>query len=264
MDQAGDDREELTSSVEHAPSLIAYRLPGRPDMEIVPAGRWCEWMEHAHQRWPARCLPMLVANESGWWLLNPRPFSATWDGGPNTSALHVEYDDPPADPLASSHFGSGIVTWQIPYLFRTDPGWNLLARGPANQPKHGAGPLEGLVETDWSTATFTMNWKLTQPGTVRFEAGEPICMIVPQRRHDLESFEPTRAQLVDDAELHEAYTTWRRDRDQLNIQKFVREAAGIQDPGEWQKHYFKGKSVSGRQASEHQTKRRLAAFDPAS
>jgi hypothetical protein len=41
-------------------------------------------------------------------------------------------------PSAISHFGSGILTWNVPYLFRTPPGYNLLVRGPANWPKDAA------------------------------------------------------------------------------------------------------------------------------
>src|SRR3712207_8402233 len=33
---------------------------------------------------------------------------------------------------ARSHFGSGILTWNLPFLFRTPPGYNLHVRGPAN------------------------------------------------------------------------------------------------------------------------------------
>ena len=43
----------------------------------------------------------------------------------------------------SSHFGYGILTWTLPYLFRTPPDWNLLARGPSNLPKDGIQALEG-------------------------------------------------------------------------------------------------------------------------
>ena len=104
-----------------------------------------------------------------------------------------------SDPLVGTMFGYGVLTWTIPYLFRTDPGWNLLARGPANLPQDGVSALEGLVETDWATATFTMNWKMTRPGLpVRFEAGEPFCQIVPQRRHELEAFRPQKASLTDE------------------------------------------------------------------
>jgi hypothetical protein len=164
------------------PSLIAYYTGVRPRWDIVPAGRWRDWMHATDARFANRCLPLLMANESGWWLLNSHGFTATWDGSKSPAGLEVRYDEEISAQRApaESNFGYGIVTWRVPYLFRTDPGWNLLARGPANLPKHGASALEGLIETDWSVATFTMNWKLTEPGTaVRFDAGEPICQIAP-------------------------------------------------------------------------------------
>ncbi len=51
--------------------------------------------------------------------------------------------------------------------------------------------MEGIVETDWASSVFSMNWKLTRAHMpVRFEVDEPICMIVPQRRAELEEFTP--------------------------------------------------------------------------
>ena len=81
----------------------------------------------------------------------------------------------------SQNFGHGVLTWHLNYLFRTSPGYNLYARGPANWPKDGIVPLEGIIETDWSVATFTMNWKVTvknqpidfEPGSFsRMDSGE--------------------------------------------------------------------------------------------
>ena len=63
----------------------------------------------------------------------------------------------------ASHFGCGIITFKIPYLFRAPQGYNLLARGPANLFKDGISPLEGLIEVDWAVSPFTMNWKVTRP-----------------------------------------------------------------------------------------------------
>src|SRR5262249_11468483 len=149
--------------------------------------------------WANRCLPLLVANQGGWVLLTPVPFEATWSGEPSPSGTTIEFSDelPHPRPVAS-HFGYGIVTWAVPFLFRTPPGYNLLARGPANWPKDGISPLEGLVETDWAVTTFTMNWKITRPDvTVRFEEREPFCMIVPQRRGELEAFRPRFEELGD-------------------------------------------------------------------
>jgi len=47
----------------------------------------------------------------------------------------------------------------VPYLFRTPPGWNLLAGGLANAPKARRMPWK-----DWSVAPFSINWQLTDPG----------------------------------------------------------------------------------------------------
>src|SRR5579884_2880748 len=150
-------------------TLRAYhRRAERPVTPIVPASRWREWMNGTTLRYANRCLPLLMANESGWVFLNPAGFRVTWRGGDRVDALTIDYGTPgrPPDGQAVSLFGYGIVTLEPPYLLRTPPGWNTLVRGPANWPKHGICPLEGLVETDWACATFTMNWKLTGPGTV--------------------------------------------------------------------------------------------------
>ena len=45
--------------------------------------------------------------------------------------------------LPSSHFGNGILTWHLPMLFRTPPGYNLSVRGPANYPKDAVCPFRG-------------------------------------------------------------------------------------------------------------------------
>lgn len=259
-----DTKPGLPGQAPESPGLTAYHIPGRPELEIVPAARWREWMNSAADRWPNRCLPLLMANESAWWLLNPFGFTAVWDGGDAQSSLEITLDASVGrDSLIGSVFGYGIVTWVIPYLFRTDPGWNLLARGPANQPKDALSPLEGLVETDWATASFTMNWKLTRPGTpVRFEAGEPFCAIVPQRRHELEAFSPREASLSEASDLESAFRQWERSRDQQLLRQFVSQFGTVDgfDSRSWQTDYFKGQTVDGEPAPDHQTKRGLCPF----
>jgi hypothetical protein len=39
--------------------------------------------------------------------------------------------------LASSHFGFGILTFHLGWLFRTSPGWGIWARGLPNRYKEG-------------------------------------------------------------------------------------------------------------------------------
>lgn len=149
-------------------------------------------MSEMRQGWPHRCLPMLIANQSGWEVRNRNAFTATWMGGDDRTSLMIAPDTRESGQfLPSSHFGYGILTWHLPMLFRTPPGYNLLVRGPANHPKDAISALEGVVETDWSSSSFSMNWKFTREFMpVRFEVDEPICMIVPQRRAELEEFAP--------------------------------------------------------------------------
>jgi hypothetical protein len=243
------------------PELIAYHGTGAT-VPIVPAPRWREWMNATNERSANRCLPLLVANESGWALMNPLTFTATWSGADHPDAVSIEWAEPVPDrhPV-ESHFGYGVITWTVPYLFRTPPGWNLLARGPANWPRDGISALEGVVETDWAVATFTMNWKLTRPGLpVTFPAGEPFCVIVPQRRGELETFEVTRRPLKSDERLLEQVRAWQQGRDSMQVQKFLAEySKDFEDAWDaWEQSYFRGRYPDGRQAPEHQTKLRLA------
>ena len=216
-------------------------------------------------RWANRCLPLLIANQAGWALLNPAAFEATWSGDSSPSGTTIELaEDLPRPWPVASHFGYGIVTWAVPFLFRTPPGFNLLARGPANWPKDGIAPLEGLVETDWAVTTFTMNWKITRPGhPVRFEEREPFCMIVPQRRGELESFRPLIRQLAEDPETQASAEDWARERDRMQVRKFLAEYSDeFADYRQaWEAHYFKGQTPGGDQAPAHQTQLKLRGFE---
>lgn len=90
-------------------------------------------------------------------------FSAVWDGGERENAVRIR-PDPGTHAPAVSHFGSGTLTFHIPCLFKTDSGTNLFVTGPLNRPKDGIAALTGIIETDWSPYTFTMNWRFTRAG----------------------------------------------------------------------------------------------------
>lgn len=270
---------ELDTEPEHKPAargpdpqddgplpLTAYRAINRAcPVEPAPVRR--DWMDQTTAHFANRCLPMLMANQAGWWVPNPRRFTARWDGSDQPLGLHIEHDGGPPPYPASSHFGYGIVTFHIPLLIRTPPGWNLLVRGPANLPKDGASALEGLVETDWAVATFTANWKLTRPGlTVEFARGEPVCTLVPQRRGELERFEPEFAP-IEAMPDQDGYRAWRESRD--GFLRSMREQRR-EDPAKasrlWQRDYMLGTAPSGApdgRFSEHQRRLELRAFaDP--
>jgi len=243
--------------------LIAYRVSPEPNTTLVPAPASRGWIEATNERFARRCLPLMMANQAGWFLLNTHAFRATWDGDDGPAGLHLEYLSGAPPYPALSHFGYGILTFHIPFLFRTPPGYNLLARGPANWPKDGIQALEGVVETDWAMATFTMNWKLTAVDRpVRFEPGEPFCMLVPQPRGELERFQPQVLDVADDPETAEGYRQWTESRSRFLSELNEPDSAAVRQ--KWQKHYFRGTTADGTVAPVHQTKLQLqGADDPA-
>lgn len=248
----------------HRLNLTAYRVSAAP-FGLVPAAAGRSWMERTPERYAYRCLPLVIANQAGWFITAGTEVRSRWNGGRRKEDLEVELGTNDGHPVAESHFGSGILTWHIPFLFRTPPGYNLLARGPANWPLDGASPLEGLVEADWSVATFTMNWQLTRPHhEVVFAAGFPVAMIVPQPRYDLERFDPAIRLIGADPELDLAYREWRRERERFN-QDLARPGSAAAET-RWQRHYFHGTSPSGVEAPQHQVKLNLKPFadDPPS
>jgi len=255
----------LEATDDGGPTLIAYRLTSQPSMRLARSPGSRGWMNATPTRFATRCLPMLIANEAGWMVLNSHPIRVTWNGNNDLAGVKIEYLFGPPPYYVSSHFGVGILTWNIPYLFRTPPGYNLLVRGPANWPKDGISPLEGIVETDWAVATFTMNWKFTRPDVaVTFAMGEPICMLVPQRRGELEAFRPVIADIASNPALQQAHEAWIKSREE-----FILHQAKLrpEHPGEapdtrlWQKHYHRGTAPDGTQAVEHQRKLTLRDFE---
>ena len=248
---------EQTRAVK-APELVAIRLSEGMPLRPAPVDR--TWMETPAGRFAKRCLPLLIANQAGWELLNPIGFSAIWQGSDDLSAVTI-WPDAPVQPFwVTSHFGSGIVTWHVPYLFRTPHGYNLLVRGPANLPKDGINALEGIVETDWTPATFTMNWKFTRPNhALRFEAGEPIALVVPMRRGELESFRPVLREAASDPSTFADFQRFSASR--LEFLRSLKIPGSSAQLAGWQRDYMLGRHVDGSVMPEHQTKLRLTPFD---
>jgi hypothetical protein len=245
--------------------LVAY-VTGASELDIVPAERSRDWMVKTGRSFANRCLPLLMANESGWWLRNRHAFTATWNGGPSQGDIGLRFDDSTLDSALrfkdpSSTFGYGILTWSIPCVFRTPPGVDLLVRGPANLPKDGATALEGLVATDWIEATYTMNWKLTRAGLpVRFERGEPFAMVLPQGRLDLERYRPVVRPLRDAPALRDQLRQWTERRKLEHVRAFAAEhVPGIGGP-QWDGSYMRGERQDSSRFEDHRVRRELRSF----
>jgi antitoxin (DNA-binding transcriptional repressor) of toxin-antitoxin stability system len=261
-DHNPDDPGNAAQPAPEGLSITAYALTGR-NITLQPGQGDRRWMDLTSHRFAYRCMPMLLANQTGWDLCSTHDLRATWNGSANINAITIEDLGGEGVCPALSSFGSGILTFTIPYLFRTSPGYNLLVQGPANMPKDGISPLSGLVETDWAESTFTMNWMFTRSNhTVIFTKGEPIASIIPLKRYEAEQFEPVIQDINQNPELKASYEKWAVSRRQFNND--LRVAGSEAQKAGWQKHYAQGKTITGQRTEVHQSKIRLRPFKPAS
>lgn len=241
--------------------LECFPTAARPP-EIVPGRPQRGWMDRFTERHPYRCLPLTMANTTGWEILCPVAFTAEWTGGNDTSDITFRSDRPHPDfhDFVKSHFSHGVITFHPGYLFRTEPGWDLLCGGPPNWIKDGVQPLQGLVETDWLPFPFTMNWVFTRPGKVRFEKGEPFCFfqLIPHRA--MEEVQPVQRSLATEPEYREQYEAWGRQREEFNKKLGKRDPDTVREA--WQRYYFRGElpDQTGPSPADHVNKRRLKSL----
>lgn len=242
--------------------ILAYAIhqndPQR-DADLASYIRACAprraWMDETPQRYAYRCIPMTAANSLGWEILNPYDCKIIWTGGDSVNDLDIQF---PANPevndgtggIPKSHFGSGIITWDLPFIFRTPPGVGMVAGGPANMVKDGVSALEGFIETDWLPNGFTMNWKMTRPGhEIYFSAGEPICRVFPYKADYVENFSFSIQNPDSDPAFMQKVIDWRNDRLERLRKK---DADPAVDPRNiWSGDYVKGADPSGGSYTSH-------------
>ncbi len=235
--------------------FTAYQFYEVPGYDIEPAPLKRDWMD-ATDGFAYRCLPLSMANQAGWIVRCPVTFTAKWSGEDRHGSLRFRIfsNNRAWQEFILDNFGFGIITFSLPYLLRTPPGYGLLVRGAPNFWVANAHPLEGLVETDWPESTFTMNWKIVDAAReVTFRAGDPICFLQPYPLDLLESLEPSVVPLASDEELSERYAAWSASRRSF-LERTDRKAS------EWQKDYFLGKTTDGGKVDRHRTRFHLKAF----
>lgn len=242
--------------------LICYTLHEEP-CELVPGRPDRDWMDAFSQRHPYRCLPMVLANTTGWEILSPVSFTAQWNGGPEKGDIRIDADDD-SDPdqvarIVASHFTRGVLTFHTGYLFRTPPGWDLAVAGPPNAVKDGIQPLIGIVEADWLPFPFTMNWHFTRPGLISFKKGEPFCFVWPVPHAGVDAFEPVIKSISQEPALKAEYEAWTQSR--TSFLENLRAGDPETLKQRWQRHYYKGETVTGNKPAgeSHINRRRLKA-----
>jgi Family of unknown function (DUF6065) len=210
--------------------LIPYGWGEGWQLRPAPARRnWMDELPHAY-----KCLPLVLANQWGWQLLCPTDVVATWDGSESLGGLRIEVP-PQYEPAIKSQFGAGIITFSPPWLFRTPPGWNLYLKGPTNRWKPNCVPLEGVIETWWLNYTFTLNWKIVEPGTVVFRQGESLGQLLPVPHLTFQNATATEAPIgLLDPKAADELLKWQEKRRQIagqrdNVHHLYRKAEGVEE-----------------------------------
>ncbi|HWA59979.1 MAG TPA: DUF6065 family protein [Caulobacteraceae bacterium] len=238
------------------PGLTCFPMWPDPPA-LVPAKQDREWMDQTPEHFAYRCIPLSIANASGWELILPFSFEAAWYGGQGMDTIQFRSGDHRVQHMVTSHFGSGVITFHTGWLFKTPPGWAVWVRGAPNTGKDGIVALDGLVETDWLPFPFTMNWRFLKPGVVRFEAGEPFAFITLVPHAQLDAVQPEVRSLDTDPELKKAFGEWAASRADFSARLKAREASAVAE--KWQRTYVRADTGAGEGPMFHLAKRRLKA-----
>lgn len=246
-----------------AMELVCYLVDDR-QVDIRPARNRREWMNKTSGSYAYRCLPLSIANAHGWEVRCPVTCEAEWNGGPDKDDLRVLLEDDrkgsegnenvPA--FAESHFGSGILTFNVGGVIRTPPGHDLWVTGPVNEFKDGIQALSAVVETYWMPFTFTMNWKFTRPGVkVRFEKGEPFCFFFPVEHLLVERIDPVFDRIQQDPLLEKQYKSAFYLRALLAVHRKLKgKEFRITERERFEGWYIRGQTPDGDEIADHRTR----------
>jgi hypothetical protein len=152
------------------------------DFAISPQKINRAWMSTPKNAYSYKCLPLRIANELGWQIECPTNFTCVWDGGESKESIKFSFENPNdlhKNSTIKSYFGSGILTFGLPYIIRTPKKKSIYIRGPTNFYKEYCQYLDAVIETDWMNYYFTYNIKINKKDSViSFSKGEPICSFI--------------------------------------------------------------------------------------
>jgi len=196
------------------------------------------------------CLPLSVANQYGFLVASEFDFAVHWNGGNEPTDLWFEFPDGVENikdlyPGVRSHFGNGIFTLEIPYVFRTPPGVNLMVIAPTNYILPNITNLAGIVEADNLRFTFTINLRMQIPGVaVYIQKGTPLATILPIPRYFAETFDLVNAsEIFDKTIVDEEITAFQDTYNNRQTDHY---------DGKNNKQYFKGTDCYGNKFNDHQ------------
>ena len=198
-----------------------------------------------------RCLPLSIGNQYGFEILAPFSFNAIWDGCDTRDAVTFTFFESREDlknkhPHVSSHFGHGIITFELSWTFRTPKGINLITINPPNHIIPNITVMTGVIETDNLQRDFTINLKIQEPHRlVSIKAGEPIVTILPIPRYFQDKFKLDFAEdIMTEEQIIPELQTWHDSISHRTLEYSGDEKRGV--------HYMKGVNIYNEPYEDHQ------------
>lgn len=151
------------------------------------------------------CEAIRTASAFGWYVFPPADFDLAWDGADTIWKFGFEQDwtvldsvqfpdftrnfnrQCPLDlndavpPFLTAGAEPGMVQIWSGLFARTEPGWSLLVRSPANLPKSNSYEhYEGIIETDKWFGPLFINIRLMKTDVpITFDVGYPLMQVQP-------------------------------------------------------------------------------------
>jgi len=162
-----------------------------------------DWMDATYNKHAYQCLPLTVANVTGWELILQQDVVVQWDGG-NTVPKVLEGEKLDDRPIAIPSI-IGMMSFTTGWAFNTEDGYSTWISGSPNYFVDGAVPLTASIPSYWWPDEFNMNWQITKVGEpVLFPKGMPIMHFVIYPNTLLESTEIVVENLWDKPQLMDA------------------------------------------------------------
>jgi hypothetical protein len=214
---------------------------------IEPSSRKRDWFTpHFY-----RCLPLTIANGYGFIIKSSFDIGFVWNGGdqPEDITLFFNEDIEKLEekyPSVASHFGSGILTINVPFSLRTPPGVNLLTINPPNHVLPNVTVMSGSVETDNLRRDFSFNLKIQIPNLpIYLPAGTPLAAVIPIPRYYADSFKLEDANNIFSKDAIEEESSCLKSA-------YEKRENGLNFKNRVDKDYYSGKDAFGNLFPDHQ------------
>jgi hypothetical protein len=162
-----------------------------------------DWMDATYNKHAYQCLPMTVANVSGWELVLDEDLVVLWEGG--NTIVKVLSGGTQKDRQVAHPSMIGIISLSTGWAINTEEGYATWITGSPNYFLDGAVPLSATIPSSWWPDEVQMNWKITKVNEpVTFPAGMPYCFFTIYQEGLLESVEFEVENIWDKPELIES------------------------------------------------------------